>query len=51
MRTLGISLGRGEHGPVRFGECNSPELLYTIGDLKIKSPELLQIFSSGQFGD
>ena len=52
---------RGEHGPVRFGECNSPELLHTIGDLKIKAPELLQIsvrdsseiknFGSVRFGD
>ena len=42
---------RGEHGPIQFGEYNSPELLHTIGDLKIKSPELLQIFGSGQLGD
>ena len=42
---------RCEHGLVRFGEYNSRKLLHTIGDLKIKAPELLQIFGSGQFGD
>ena len=51
IKLSGTILARSEHGPVRFGKCNSTELLHTIGDLKIKFPELLQIFGSGQFGD